>query len=122
MEFLLVFDYNLEDTDFADSAGTLMYDGINKLFISVSKSISNRISVLADRYENTLRDIDSDISSISDTLSKLVDELVGDEFDMNDYKKFKQIFRKWTNINSDLKYLNGWAFLQRSETQCCTVL
>lgn len=68
-----------------------IYDGINKLFISVSKSISNRISVLADRYENTLRDIDSDISSISDTLSKLVDELVGDEFDMEGLKELKKL-------------------------------
>lgn len=33
--------------------------------------------------------------------------VIGDEFDMNDYKKFKQIFRKWTNINSDLKQFGG---------------
>ena len=25
--------------------------------------------------------------------------VIGDEFDMEDYKKFKEIFRKWTNIN-----------------------
>lgn len=33
--------------------------------------------------------------------------VVGDEFDMEDYKKFKQIFRKWTDINSDLKQSGG---------------
>lgn len=33
--------------------------------------------------------------------------VVGDEFDMEDYKKFKQIFRKWININSDLKQFGG---------------
>lgn len=33
--------------------------------------------------------------------------VVGDKFDMEDYKKFKQIFRKWTSINSDLKQSGG---------------
>ena len=33
--------------------------------------------------------------------------VIGDEFDMEDYKKFKQIFRKWTDINSDLKQFGG---------------
>ena len=33
--------------------------------------------------------------------------VIGDEFDMGDYKKFQQIFRKWMNINIDLKQFGG---------------
>ena len=33
--------------------------------------------------------------------------VIGDEFDMEDYKKFQQIFRKWMNINIDLKQFGG---------------
>ena len=31
----------------------------------------------------------------------------GDEFDNNDYLKLKEIFKKWQNINKDLKELGG---------------
>ena len=38
--------------------------------------------------------------------------VIGDEFDMEDYKKFQQIFRKWMNINIDLKqYSRGMGAL-----------
>lgn len=33
--------------------------------------------------------------------------VIGDDFDMDDYEKLKEIFRKWTDINSDLKSLGG---------------
>lgn len=33
--------------------------------------------------------------------------VVGDEFDMKDYEKLKNIFHKWTDINADLKELGG---------------
>ena len=33
--------------------------------------------------------------------------VTGDEFDMNDYQKLKNIFHKWININADLKKLGG---------------
>ena len=33
--------------------------------------------------------------------------VIGDDFDMYDYEKLKEIFRKWTDINSDLKSLGG---------------
>lgn len=33
--------------------------------------------------------------------------VLGDEFDMEDYKKFKPIFYKWININSELKQFGG---------------
>lgn len=33
--------------------------------------------------------------------------VIGDDFDMKDYEKLKEIFRKWTDINSDLKSLGG---------------
>ena len=40
---------------------------------------------------------------------KLKDNTIvtGDEFDIEDYKEFKRIFRKWTNINLDLKRFGG---------------
>lgn len=33
--------------------------------------------------------------------------VVGDDFDMGDFELLKEIFRKWTNINTDLKSLGG---------------
>lgn len=33
--------------------------------------------------------------------------IIGDEFDENDYKKLKLIFKKWQDINHDLKELGG---------------
>ncbi len=58
-----------------------IYDGIEKLFDGVAKNISNRISVLAKRYESTLGDIDSEIDKVSGSLASLVSELEGDDFD-----------------------------------------
>ena len=31
----------------------------------------------------------------------------GDEFDSNDFEKIKNIFKKWLDINADLKSLGG---------------
>lgn len=33
--------------------------------------------------------------------------VIGDDFDMKDYQKLKDIFHKWTDINSNLKALGG---------------
>ncbi|NCC15733.1 MAG: Bsp6I family restriction endonuclease [Clostridia bacterium] len=33
--------------------------------------------------------------------------ITGDEFDTNDFLKLKEIFKKWLNINADLKSLKG---------------
>lgn len=33
--------------------------------------------------------------------------VIGDEFDQNDYIKLKEIFKKWQDINADLKKLEG---------------
>lgn len=33
--------------------------------------------------------------------------IIGDEFDKNDYEKLKLIFKKWQDINHDLKELGG---------------
>lgn len=34
-------------------------------------------------------------------------KVYGDEFDARDFKKLKKIFKKWQNINADLKSLGG---------------
>lgn len=34
-------------------------------------------------------------------------KVIGDEFDANDFIKLKTIFKKWQNINADLKSLGG---------------
>ena len=68
-----------------------IYEEVHKLFASVSKRITNRINLLAERYENTLRDIDFDINTVSNTLSELINQLVGDEFDMEGLKELKKI-------------------------------
>ena len=36
-------------------------------------------------------------------------DVVGDDFDENDLEKLKEIFRKWLDINADLKSLKGRA-------------
>ena len=33
--------------------------------------------------------------------------IIGDEFDENDFTKLKEIFKKWLDINNDLKSLKG---------------
>ena len=33
--------------------------------------------------------------------------ITGDDFDQNDFEKLKSIFKKWLDINADLKSLKG---------------
>ncbi|WP_051616758.1 N-6 DNA methylase [Mycoplasmopsis sturni] len=68
-----------------------IYNGIKKLFDLAIKNIVNKITILENRYENTLGDISLEINEISNYLSTLVDELVGDEFDMEGLKEFKKL-------------------------------
>lgn len=68
-----------------------IYNGILSLLDNLQKSFESKIVGLKTKYEITLSDLDKNISETSDELINMIDELVGDEFDMKGLQDLKKI-------------------------------
>lgn len=60
---------------------------INDMVIEFAKSIEK----LSTKYEQTLKDIDNEISKIEKELTSMIDELTGSEYDMKGLEDFKSL-------------------------------
>ncbi len=68
-----------------------IYNGIIALFDELQKNLKAKIILLKSKYEITLSDLDKDINNTSIELIKMLDELVGDEFDMKGLQDLKKM-------------------------------
>lgn len=68
-----------------------IYDGIEKLFQGVANDMAGRIRTLAKRYESTLGAIDSEIEEACRSLTDLVCDLEGDDFDAAGISTMKKL-------------------------------
>lgn len=64
---------------------------INKLVEELINDFSKKIENLSKKYEKTLIDVENEISSTEKELSLMIDELVGDEYDMKGLNVFKSL-------------------------------
>lgn len=66
-------------------------NGIMSLLDELQKNLKSKIISLKSKYEVTLSDLDREINDTSNELIKMIDELVGDEFDIKGLKDFKKL-------------------------------
>ena len=66
-------------------------DNINKLVEELINDFSKKIENLSKKYENTLLSVEDEIIKTEKELSLMIDELVGDEFDMKGLNEFKSL-------------------------------
>ena len=66
-------------------------NGIISLLDELQKNLKSRIISLKSKYEVTLSDLDRDIDNTSEELIKMIDELVGDEFDIKGLQDLKKL-------------------------------
>ena len=66
-------------------------NNINKLVEELINDFSKKIENLSKKYEKTLIDVENEISTTEKELSIMIDELVGDEYDMKGLSEFKSL-------------------------------
>lgn len=66
-------------------------DGIINLSHSLISVLENRIELLSKKYENTFTELDNQISEAESTLSAMLDDLTGCDFDMQGLIGFKNL-------------------------------
>lgn len=64
---------------------------INKLVEELINDFSKKIENLSKKYEKTLIDVENEILTTEKELSLMIDELVGDEYDMKGLNEFKSL-------------------------------
>lgn len=65
--------------------------GISELSITVISDLSTKVENLASKYGTTYLDTQAEIKECETLLSSMIDDLVGDEFDMKGLSKFKSL-------------------------------
>lgn len=66
-------------------------NNINKLVEELINDFSKKIENLSKKYEKTLIDVENEISTTEKELSIMIDELVGDEYDMKGLSEFRSL-------------------------------
>lgn len=66
-------------------------DNINKLVEELINEFSKKVENLSKKYENTLLSVEDEIIKTEKELSSMIDDLVGDEFDMKGLNEFKSL-------------------------------
>ena len=66
-------------------------NGIISLLDELQKNLKSKIISLKSKYEVTLSDLDRDIDDTSSELIKMIDELVGNEFDIKGLQDLKKL-------------------------------
>ena len=66
-------------------------ENIYKLVIDLINEFTKSMENLSKKYDTTLLDLEKEISNTESELSSLIDDLVGDEFDMKGLNEFKSL-------------------------------
>ena len=67
-------------------------NGIDKLIDDIIINFAKNIEKLSTKYEQTLKDIDEEISTSENELSNMICELTGSEYDMKGLEDFRALF------------------------------
>ncbi len=74
-----------------------LVSNLNSIPDTIVSGLVAKITALAEKYDTTYFDIEAEISQTQDELCDLVDQLVGNEFDMKGLDKFKSLLRGESN-------------------------
>lgn len=66
-------------------------DSISDLSNVIIKNLESKVKYLANKYKDTLHDIENEIQQTSNELNSLIDELVGDESDIKGLQELKKL-------------------------------
>ena len=69
----------------------LLIQNLLKLPDSIISELTSKLEALAKKYETTLSDIEQEIQETEKSLSSMIDDLVGNEFDMQGLNEFKKL-------------------------------
>lgn len=70
-----------------------LLESLNKLPEVLINSLTAKVQALAKKYATTYANVIDDINEIENSLASLIDELEGDEYDMNGLSKFKSLLK-----------------------------
>lgn len=70
---------------------TPIINNLMKLPDGIVSDLVSKLDSLAKKYETTLNEVESEIDETEKALSSMIDELVGDEFDMLGLKEFQKL-------------------------------
>lgn len=66
-------------------------NGLDKMINNIVIEFAKSIEKLSTKYEQTLKDIDNEISKTEKELAGMIDELIGSEYDMKGLEDFKSL-------------------------------
>ena len=66
-------------------------NGLDKMINDIVIEFAKSIEKLSTKYEQTLKDIDNEISKTEKKLTSMMDELTGSEYDMKGLEDFKSL-------------------------------
>jgi len=72
---------------------TPLLDELSQLPSNLIHQLTNQVQKLADKYATTYADVASEIKNTEQALAGLIDELTGNEFDMQALKELKRMMR-----------------------------
>ncbi len=70
---------------------TPLVDSLDKLPNSIIDTLLKRIEALSSKYETTFFDVEKQVKETEQSLSNMIDDLVGNEFDMAGLRELKQL-------------------------------
>ena len=70
---------------------TPLIQSLMKLPDSVVNELVSKLEALTKKYDNTFADVENQISETESTLSAMIDDLEGSEFDMLGLSEFKKM-------------------------------
>lgn len=70
-----------------------LLEKLQLLPIQILKTFVNKVLYLANKYQSTMIDISDEIDKKAKELSSIIDDLVGNEFDMKGLKEFQKLLR-----------------------------
>lgn len=77
-----------------------LVESLDKLPNSIIDSLVKKVEALKTKYETTFFDVEKQIKETEQSLSKMIDDLVGNEFDMAGLRELKQLLG---GVNDDEK-------------------
>ena len=72
-------------------------DDITRLPDTIVSALSNRISALTKKYSVSLVDLDSQIDTVENELTSMLDDITGDEYDMLGIKELQKMLKGGKN-------------------------
>ena len=68
-----------------------LVESLHKLPEQAVETLAEKVQALAEKYDTTFAAVEADIATTSTSLAAMLDDLVGDEFDMQGLQELKSL-------------------------------